>query len=998
MLNPVRKTYLMATYPNPAPSSEQPIQRAELIAFLRAALAAGSLRFARQAALAWLAYYPGDLPVKMLYARCLLQSDRPDNALPLLESLCLADPEDLEAQENLCLALRQLLAGERLDVPQANMQITDCRAAIFALGGQPDAGLPLPVWAQGLRQARQALADRDLETAEGLIHQALLIEMPPPLVAVTHLKVAATRGLPGRAMQDLAGFYHLRFPGCQAPALLLAESLMEGGEAEIAVDLLHRAAGEDVTGQVAIRLWGARHPYRELWPEHLEAPLEVAIPADVAALLGRNRLPTPAQALEEATTAPEQDPITMAPPETGAIGEPGSASIPVDQPVIIQLGAAASLEGRLEAWNDGRMEAEENPASIPDPAGEESVSRQAEPAASQAKAMDSGRAKAETAQPSSLPTFQTSSSPSLQPYTSIPESLRSVQSELERVAANLKQNQLARADGRFPIYVVFSTQQGLRRQYGSKVFPAIDLELKRLVAAVAARRDWGAILVYADDPASMAAFGLQPAQPSDPWSLKLVLADLDAFLARQGEMIGALLIAGGPEVVPFHFLPNPVDDADADVPSDNPYATRDENYFVPEWPVARLPGGNQASAQPMLQALRRMSEHHVQAAKTQPWFRRWWLRLRSRLWPRSRSRRPSWGYTAAVWRRASLSVFRPIGEPQAMLVSPPAEVNGNPGRTRRNGHLPSARLGYFNLHGLQDASEWYGQRDPSEPADGPDYPVALRPKDVMNGGGAPQVVFSEACYGAHIQDKNTEQALALKFLVSGAQAVAGSTCTAYGSIAAPLIAADLLGHAFWKFLREGLPAGEALRRAKIYLAREMHRRQGYLDGEDQKTLISFILYGDPLARISDIAPRSKSVLRTLKPPKVVKTVCDRSTGQEPVEGSPAAPPIPAEMLAHVKQVVEQYLPGMLDAQLSFNREYAGCQGIGHSCPTSHLGSKSQPETAPERSVVVLSKHVLESGSAAGEPGEATDETRVHHHYARLTFDARGEVVKVAVSR
>ena len=51
-------------------------------------------------------------------------------------------------------------------------------------------------------------------------------------------------------------------------------------------------------------------------------------------------------------------------------------------------------------------------------------------------------------------------------------------------------------------------------------------------------------------------------------------------LAKHGEMIGALLIVGGPDIIPFHNLPNPVDDLDMEVPSDNPYGTRDENYFI----------------------------------------------------------------------------------------------------------------------------------------------------------------------------------------------------------------------------------------------------------------------------------------------------------------------------------------------------------------------------------------------------------------------------------
>ena len=76
-------------------------------------------------------------------------------------------------------------------------------------------------------------------------------------------------------------------------------------------------------------------------------------------------------------------------------------------------------------------------------------------------------------------------------------------------------------------------------------------------------------------------------------------------------MIGALLIVGGPEIVPFHRLPNPLDDPDIDVPSDNPYATRDENYFIPEWPVGRLPGGSDADPRLLVAALRRISAHHV---------------------------------------------------------------------------------------------------------------------------------------------------------------------------------------------------------------------------------------------------------------------------------------------------------------------------------------------------------------------------------------------------
>ena len=54
-------------------------------------------------------------------------------------------------------------------------------------------------------------------------------------------------------------------------------------------------------------------------------------------------------------------------------------------------------------------------------------------------------------------------------------------------------------------------------------------------------------------------------------------------------MIGAVLIVGGHSILPFHMLPNPTDDDDDTVYSDNPYTTSDENYLAPEWPVGRLP-------------------------------------------------------------------------------------------------------------------------------------------------------------------------------------------------------------------------------------------------------------------------------------------------------------------------------------------------------------------------------------------------------------------------
>jgi hypothetical protein len=889
------------------PLPGQILSRFQLIILLNTALAVGEPRYARRLALAWLAAYPGDLPVSLIHARALCDEGHYRQAIPILESLTKTDPEFVEAQERLTTARRRAkLEG-----------VDDSAGCVYALGGHLPPGEPVPEWASHLRGARQAKSLGDAQRARELLQKALLVTPTTPLASVTHLRDITTQPKTQAncsrqellAIRSLAETYHRQWPACLQFTLILAETLMntggdqagrnsDGADAERAVSLLHQAAAQDVTGQAATRLWGTSHPYRSLWPENLSIVHDLPIPAAVATALGWNQLP-------ESIPLPKvQD-------------DPPSNTNHPNQPTTIR-----HLRRTLATGHPSQQ-------PIPSP-------------------------KPSTAQ---------------NPQSEI---LKDIQGELSRLAAHLKQPQLARADGRFPIYVIMTTHSGLERQYGTQATALFDAEMRRLVQATRERGQWGAVLYYADE----GLYGVPPAKPGDPWALKLALVDLDVAMARRGERIGAVLIVGGAEVVPFHHLPNPVDDADADVPSDNPYATRDENYFVPEWPVGRLPGGAGNDPAPLLNTLRAVTARRMGQKHRRPWYSRLRDWMLGRFGRRTVQRHNSLGYSAAIWRRASLAVFRPIGDPRALFISPPVEhLNDN--SWVENG------LGYFNLHGLEDAVEWYGQRDPTEPGEGQDYPVALRPSDLVNGGRAPQVVFSEACYGTHILGRTVEDALSLKFLACGSQAVIGSTCTSYGSVTMPLIAADLLGRAFWKFLREGLPVGEALRRAKVYLAQEMHNRQGYLDGEDQKTLISFALYGDPLAypiETRDGARRDvKTVLRTLAPPAQPTTVCDRCESEE------APTPIPAETLAHVKSIVARYLPGMADAQLSFSQERAECHSAGHTCPTAQMSAKARINHSPTRQVVVLSKRVEQA-------------MLTHRQYARLTLNAQGKLVKLAVSR
>jgi hypothetical protein len=897
---------LTRKYLSPLPA-RQAWPRDYLITILQTGLSFKEYRFARQTAIHWLGSYPGDLPVELIHAQALWGEGHLQQAQKVVERLCVRDPEFLEAQTLLAQILTDLNPGFESDpTPQGT---------IAALGGylpskrNPTRGMPAtPKWAAPLREARQALDAKDLINAEKQIQQVLASECDTPLAALTHLRILAAQSeTPSATLQEMASHFHRRWPECIQFILLWANALIDGEDASQAVSLLHRAAAFDVTGQVASRLWGEEHPYRDLWPTHLAAVIEQPIPARVASALGWNLLDLPA------------------PPTT----EPD-----------FEMKAIPGIE--MQAKKPQRHEDFQQHSS------------------KTSESLDSE-------EPQSVDQ---------------PETLRSVQAELESIGRRLQQPALARSEGRYPTYVILTTRQGLRKKYGRAGAAMLEAALQELAETVRRHPDWGALVFFADDPGCTADYEIKPAPADDPWAIKLALTDLDAALAKRGVMIGAVLIVGGPMVVPFHKLPNPTDDPDVEVPSDNPYATRDENYFIPEWPVGRIPGGAGNNPSLLLGALQAISAEHASRRVSGT---TWWQQLKSWLRGLFRSApkgtEKSFGYSAEVWRKASLAVYQQIGDSGQLVTSPPINAE--------NHHTASlqGQLGYFNLHGLAETGEWYGQRDTSNGSSGPDYPVALRVQDIRNGGYAPEVVFSEACYGAYIHEKSADDSLALRFLASGSRGIVGSTVMSYGSISAPLNAADLLGISFWKFIKDGSPVGEALQRAKIYLAREMHKRQGYLDGEDQKTLISFVLYGDPLAqpnllqnpRIHTSRKRSKTVMRPIQPPPQVKTICDR------MDSPGISDPIPEEVLTHVKQVVAQYLPGMQGAQVTLSHEHTDCDCEGHYCPTAQFGAKARPERTPNRRVVTLSKSV-------------PSEKRAHPSFARLTLDQQGKVVKLAVSR
>ena len=910
------------------------LSRSHIINLINTANQTSHYDFGGEVALNWLGNFRGDLFISMLYAKSLIGSKNSDLAISILEGLCLADPEFVEAIS--------LLSQTRTN--KFTKTDDQLRSKVLSSEIIPNNLLPtwfysihgprilqnhksiifdrIENWGQPLWQARRSINKGDIDQAEKMLLLALGADPPTPIIQVTHLKyLNASKNVPLKAKLNIAEYYHQKWPSCLSISLLLAHWCIESQESDRGVKLIHQVIVRDIGGQIPKRIWQNENRYKELWPSNLSLKLEVKIPPEVASRLDWYQLP---RYTKQSHSQPNQH-----------------------DEAIPQLPEFLAVDKTLQSTNW-----------------------------------------------KSLPTKDNLSSDfSLNNINENDTTISTFNNELEKLAKGIHLSGISQIDGRFPIFIVLSVRKNLEKIYGIQNSNIIIKEMTQLVGLFKPsfpEMEWGARVFIPDDTALMSELDLKPLDEINPWKLKLAIQDLDESLSRKGEMIGALLIVGGPEIVPFHNLPNPVDDPDDFVPSDNPYGTRDENYFVMEWPVGRLPGGRGTDPSLLLKSLTQVKTNHSKEVAKTKWYQTIVNKIKALFYPISYFNSRSFGYSAEVWLKASEQVFRPIGKSKDILSSPPISKNNIHGKTTTEIPLSSSRFGYFNLHGLVDAAEWYGQSDTYSSTTGLEYPVAITPEDIgigslqgkkerYNEQIVPDVVFSEACYGTNIIGKTIEEAISLKFLISGTNSVVGSTCMSYGSISEPLIAADLLGNSYWNYLKAGYTTGEALRLAKVNLAHEMTTRQGYLDGEDQKTIISFILYGDPLSHFRIGNNSHKSITRLNNIREMPATICDKASGMT------TTIPINPEDNEYVKNLVKQYLPGMVNADLSCTSERAECHAENHTCPTSQLQGKSVIDTTPSRKVVTLHK--------------ATRNTyHMHNQYARLTLDENGNLVKLVVSR
>lgn len=832
------------------PKHDEKINRGTVIQLIVSALQNKRIVFGRQLAQKWLSFYQGDLTVQYYLALFYQRENQLELATDVTRKLIEIDPEYLSAHE--------LFITLPISEDEKNLSM----ACIHVLGGLSKNKSALPAWGPALRVVKKSISKEKFDNAGDLMVRILSLNLDNPIINLFHLKSIYFQQ-DSNAIRNLAVVYHQKWENTLFYKLILAEQLLESGEEEDSVNLLHDCVAKDSAGQVARRLWGDQHVFLPLWPDELTIRFDFQVPGEVASDMGWNRLP----------------------------------------------------EGKYEESNyifDGQTQG------------------------------------------------------GIKNYSGSPRSKAFLEAEKEfqRIAKTIKKDFSGQLDGRFPVYVIMTTKAGMIQQYGAHTYDVIYQSMSQINQVLKKKSGWESLIFVPDDAKSQQKINLAPITVIDPWKIKLAIHDLDKMLAKRGEKIGAMLIVGGNEVVPFHRLPNPTDDVDDEIYSDNPYGSLDNNYFVTNWPIGRVIGEKGQDAGLLIQQLRRIVKYHMQPKSVN---KIWERILRSFTNIFTYKFVSSFGYSASVWKRSSANVYKPLGESKSLYISP----NGKKQSLTKQ-DLVSVDFGYFNLHGVVDRPEWFGQRDYLDPP-GNDYPVALSPDDLINNGKAPKVVLTEACYGAHVFGKNESESIALKYLSLGTNVVIGSTSTSYGSVAPPLIAADLFSQLFWQHTREGYLVGESFQRAKISFVQEMMKRQGYLDGEDQKTLIQFVYYGDPffVYEGKEIQIKRANLIET---PEKIRTITDYKNGGTIMN-------IPEETMQQVKSTLKSYLPGLDNADVKMNRLQVGSSRLRKSD-----GQKqNKPKVLSDRMVVTVRNPIQIHQSR-------------YYQIARITLDKKGSVIKVALSR
>lgn len=360
------------------------------------------------------------------------------------------------------------------------------------------------------------------------------------------------------------------------------------------------------------------------------------------------------------------------------------------------------------------------------------------------------------------------------------------------------------------MHLVLAAAGRLAAVYGAG-YPAVAAALAEALAARAAA---GIVSLTYDPEAGLADLAIPPAS-CDPASLVAQLRAIRAALALRGGIIESLWIIGGPQVVPFGSLPNPLPDRDGPLQCDVVYGLADAHDLLTHWPVGRTPDCDPPGL--LADLLRQAAAAHAAGPQPCP---------------------QPLALSAARWAQVSAAVLERSGG-GTLRLAPPL-LAGSSVRALIAGH----RLIYGNLHGVRHTLDWYGQ-----PAGDSELTPTIQPHDLVGLNLPGALVISQACFGARLDRHDGAIPLAPALLLAGAAAVIVPNGLSYGAPDPPPGESDLLAlHLLATCRRTGMGCGGIMQAAQQALLRELVITQGRPHADDLKTLLGFVLYGDPAVR------------------------------------------------------------------------------------------------------------------------------------------------------
>jgi len=377
--------------------------------------------------------------------------------------------------------------------------------------------------------------------------------------------------------------------------------------------------------------------------------------------------------------------------------------------------------------------------------------------------------------------------------------------------------------------IIITNRSALQNKYGSAGFKKIQTAVKHLIAADK-KRNLSSLLVFVDDPSTMKkARGKAIKDVTDPEQYKNAIDRLFNYYKPD-----YIMLLGATDIIPHCRFRIPIpDDDDPFVPSDVPYAceapfSRNAGDFIaPGRVLGRLPDITGINDPTYLISLIQNSIN--------------WKPLKSTAYKDYFSLSVKW------WQKSTQVSLKNIFQDNKKLkLAPPAE-----GPYTKTDLRPM--MHFLNCHGGLRTSELYGQ--PNEKSNS--FPVCFESNMMDKKISYGTVAAAECCYGGLLYNPNRPNKIHLpianSYLKNNAIAFVGSTTAAYGPSDSQG-GADYIAQYFLIAIQKGgASTGRAFLEAQ---QRFVEKGDVKMDPTDLKTIIQFLLLGDPSITPIEDSPKT----------------------------------------------------------------------------------------------------------------------------------------------